>query len=150
MDYQTLETIMRTPEALAIATGIGGFAAGYLAKTFASKNKLNYAQFGRDVRIEEEKTKQSEYETTREQAKADVEKSRNAVELKKLDYQNAGEEHKRDLELMAKQREYRLEDEEKTYTRQKEQTEIQYKKQKNKEDMMQSKEKRIDRQECNK
>ncbi len=129
MDYQTLETMMQSPETIAIGVGAIagsiGAVAGYLTARYTSNSRLKQSQLNKDVRIEEEKTKQAEYETLREQAKTDVEKSRAGVELKKLDYGYANEEHQRKLELMAREREYKSEDEKISYERQKEQAEVQ-------------------------
>ena len=129
MDYQTLETMMQSPETIAIGVGAIagsiGAVAGYLTGRYTSNLRLKQSQLNREVRIEEERTKQAEYETLREQAKTDVEKSRSGVELKKLDYENANAEHQRKLELTARERECKLEDGKTAYERQKEQTETQ-------------------------
>ena len=111
MDYSTIETIMQSPEVLLGAGFVVGSGLTYLVSRLTSNSRLKKAQYDRDIRLEQKKTEQAGYETTRQQALTEIETSRTSVELKKLEFENAECEHKRRLDLIEREREYKLDDE---------------------------------------
>jgi hypothetical protein len=113
MNYETLETLMNSPEAIYTAIGITTATLGYVLGRFNSKNKVKLATLESDKFLASETTKQSQLESEKQ-------KESNVPEIKKLDYENSTTVHTQKLELMAKEREYSLEDEERRITHEEE------------------------------